>query len=813
MASIQSLGAGSGLLTSELVEDIVAAEREATDLRLDAKKAEFEAKISAYGAIRSGLDALTRASGKLGDSDQFLVNTVTSTDESSVTASADATATPAIHTVEVLATARAHSLVTARYDSIDDVVGEGTIDIRFGTTTFTEGTYDTFEENPERAAAQITIDSTNNTLVGMRDAINTAAVGVTATLVNDGQGFVLVLTSDQTGKEHSMEITVTEGANPGLSVLNYNATDNTPGTHLTQSVEADDASVVVNGIAITRDTNVVRDVVSGVTFNINGMNVGEPAQVTVAQDTSAIVDRLQTFVDAFNELKALTDDLTDFDSDEGVGSLLTGDSTVRTLLSQMRKFMYSSVDDVEATGLRALVDLGLSTNQNADYALQFNALKFQSALSANPEGVVALLADQTRASDSQISVTYFQSDTVAGNYEVEVTTAATQGTYVGSSVAGLAGPITIDDDNDTLSVTVDGVTSGTITLAQGSYTDGTALAVQLQTQINQDANLKAAGKEVFVTYDTTEQTLTLGSTTYGSKSNIGIDALDTNTVAELGLAIANSDNNVGQDVAGTINGIEGLGVGQFLSIPSGPAAATQGTYKGQAISGFETAPLTIDATNDTFRLSLDGVISNDINLTLGDYSTGSELASEIQAQINADPALSAAGHTATVSWDGANSRFVIKSDAEGLGSQANITFAEAGVVSDLGLLVAQGEKGKNASSIPDNAAGLQIQVQGDALGERGTVTLVRGVMNQIEAFLKNFTGATGTLTNKVNSLDEQVAEVNDEAADFSKRMNVLEERLRTQFAAADALIATLNNTSDFLKQQLASLPGYSRENK
>ena len=812
MTSIQSLGVGSGLLTSELVEDIIAAEREATDLRLEAKRAEFDAKISAYGAIRSSLDGLISASGALGDSDAFLLNTASSTNEGAVTASSDATATPGIHTVEVLATARAHSLTSARYDSVDEIVGDGTIDIRFGATTFSGGSYDSFTENPERASAQITIDSSNNTLAGVRDAINAAGVGINAAIVDDGEGFVLVLTSEQTGEDHSMELTVTEGTTPGLAAFNFNATDNTPGTNLTQTVDADDATVVIDGITVTRETNVVQDVIEGVTFNVVGNNAGAPATVTIAQDNSAITERMQAFVDAYNSVKQLTDDLTEFDEDEGVGALLTGDSTVRTLLSQLRKFMYRSVDNVASDNLRALVDLGISTNQNADFILEFDSSAFQSALQSNPNDIVALLADQTRASDTQISVTGFTSGTVAGSYDIEITTAATQAQLVGTTVAGLASTITVDDDNDTLSVTVDGISSGTVTLAQGDYDDGEALALQIQTQINQDSNLRAAGAEVSVTYDDVNQTLILSSTTYGSKSNIGIDAVDTSTVAEFGLSVVSSASNVGLDVEGTINGVSGTGTGQFLTIPSGPVPATSAVYKGQSVATFDSAPVTVDADNDTFRIAVDGTLSNDINVTQGSYNTPAELATELTTQINADSTLTASELSVSVNWDAANQRFVITSASEGEESEVNITFAEANLVTDFGLNVGVGEKGKKASTVADPASGLQVRVQGTDVGERGTITLVRGVMNQVETFLRNFTGFTGALTTRVDGLEEQIADVEEESVRFSDRMDLLEERLRIQFAAADALISTLNNTSSFLDQQLANLPGYSRDN-
>ncbi len=810
MASIQSLGVGSGLLTSELVDDIIAAEREATDLRLDAKRAEFSAKISAYGALRSAIDTVIGTSSAISSADEFLINQAASNNEGAVTASVDGTADPGIHTVEVLATARAHTLTSIRYDSLDTVVGEGTIDVRFGTTTFVGGAYDSFTENAERASGQITIDASNNTLAGVRNAINAAGTGVVASIVDDGQGFVLVLTSDRTGEDHSMELTVTESGDAGLSALAFNASENTAGTNLTQTVDADDTIAVVDGITVTRETNVIEDVIPGVTFNVVGNNAGLPATITVSQDVEAIKSQVQAFIDAFNDLQALTNELTDFDEDEGVGALLTGDATVRGLLAQVRRFLSRSVEEVASSSFRALVDVGISTDQNAGYALRLNSAKFTSALTGNANDVAAVLAAQTRASDNQITFLGFQDTTRAGTYDVDITALATQGTLAGATTAGLAGPVTIDDDNDTLRVTVNDVDSGLITLAQGSYADGEALAQELESQINQDTALQAGGAAVTVTYDSDNQQLLLSSNRYGATSNIGIISVDTDTLTDFGLAVVSETANVGTNVAGTINGVQGNGTGQLLSLPSSPADATAGVYNGQAVTSFDTLPFTIDDSNDRFRISIDGLTSADINLTQGSYSTAAELATELQTQINADADFALTERSVAVVWDAADARFEITSASTGAISTVGITFAEEGVVSDLGLTVAQGNAGKIASSQADPAGGIQLLVQGTKIGDRGTVTLARGVMNQLEAYLSEFVGLTGTLTNKVASLDEQVADVDQEAADFADRMDLLEERLRFQFAAADALISTLNSTSEFLTQQLATLPGYTR---
>lgn len=810
MASIQSLGVGSGLLTSELVEDIIAAEREATDLRISAKRAEFDARISAFGAVKSTLGTLRSAADALSSSSTLLSKLATSSNETAVSATATASAETGVHSVEVLSLARSHTLATIQFDDIDSVIGDGTLDFRFGTTTFDAGNYDTFTENPERAGASITIDSSNNTVTGIRDTINEAGIGVTANIVNDGTGYVLVLTADASGEDNSMEITVTEGGVPGLSALDFNAAASTPGVNMTQTVAADDATLNVDGIVITRETNTISEVISGVTFNAQSLNPGAPATITISQDTSGMAERMQAFVDAYNSVKSLTDQLTDFDEDSETGALLIGDSTVRGIRAQMRRFLGGSVPDLESSAIRSLVDLGITTNQDAGFQLQFDSQEFLAALNSAPDDVAALLADQKRASDNLIRFVSFQPGTDAGEYDVEITQLATQGTLLGQSEPSLNGNNRIDDDNDELGVVVDGVTSNSITLAQGNYT-AEELAQELETQINADANLSGANVSVSVTYNSVDRRFEFVSASFGSSSQFGISSLDTNSTADLGLVIDTGESGQGVDVAGTINGIAGTGAGQFLNIPSGPVPATAGAYQGVGITGFDTPPLTLDGSNNNFTLAVDGITSNSILLTEQDYTTGAELATELQTQINADAALSAAGKSVTVTYDAINKSFVIGSDTTGNGSTINMVAVAAGTETALGFSVGPGEQGKPAGKVADSASGVQIQVLGGEIGPRGTVTLVRGVMNQFDRYLDSILNFGGTLDNKLSGLDDRLSDLDEESTEFNKRMDLLEDRLRLQFAAADALISELNSTASFLDQQLASLPGYTRE--
>ncbi len=804
MASIQSLGIGSGLLTSDLIDKIISSERDATDARMTAKKAEIDAKVSAFGAVKNTIDALRTKAKALGDASTLLINTATSSD-ASVSAAATNKARGGVHTVEVSALARAHTIASRRFDDITSVVGSGTLEFTFGTTSFTSGgAYDTFTANADRTTASVVIGDNNNSLAGVRDAINAAGIGVTANIVNDGQGYRLVLASDDLGAANSMRINVTEGTTPGLTALAFNATASTPDTNMTQTVAAEDAALTIDGIPITRDSNAVSGVVDGLTFNLQSVNAGSPAVVTVAQDTAGIAEKMRAFVDAFNDVRALTEQLTAYKPDEKQGSLLTGDAAVRSLRAQLQRILLASVNGVGSGSVRSLVDVGVTSDQDNQYYLTLDESKLTAALAKDPAGVQGLLASQSSASDSLIDFAGFGSKTAAGSYAVNVTQLATHGAIAGAALGtGAFAPITIGDTNDTLTVSIDGLTSGALALTHGTYATGAAMAAELQTQINADESLKAAGISATVTFDPADNHFTIASSRYGATSTASVAAIDTDTTATLGFSVA--DGVDGLDVAGTINGVTATGSGQFLNVPSGPQPASSGFFRGAATAAF-TAPLTLDATNNTFAVRVDGISSGVITLTQGDYASGDALAAEIETRINADAALSTAGVSVSVAYDATSRRFTVTSATKGATSAVGFTTVAAGAVTALGFAVGSGTAGRDAATVADAAAGVSLLIRGGVLGDRGTATLVRGVMNRVDQTLNDALSFGGLFANKQSSLDAQAKDLADQKTAFDARMTALQTRLQTQFAAADALISQLNSTSTFLSQQLSALP-------
>ncbi len=800
MPSIQSLGAGSGLLTSDLVDQIVAAERSATDLRI-------QAELSAFGSLRNLTEKLQTSASALSVASNFDIRTAVSSDPGVVSVSATSAADIGSHSVEVTQLARAHTIASQAFASPDTIVGTGQLDFRFGTTTFSGSTYSGFTVNPDIPGGSVTISATNATLAGLRDAINDAALGVSASLIDDGSGFRLVLRSDQTGEDVSMEVVATEGTVPGLSAFAFNAGAATPGVNMEQTVAAADAQVEIDGITVSRASNTVTGALPGVTLNLLATNAGAPASVSVSRNVDAATQLVQSFVDDFNAVLDLTDQLTAFDPDTQEAGLLLGDPAVRGIVGQLRRALNEQVTSLGAGAARSLIDIGIETDQNDGFHLSFDASVMSAALNSDADAVTALFAEHGFATSG--AVEYFGSTplTSNGQYAVEITRAPTQG-FVRGVAAALGGPLTVDAGNDDLMVTVDGESSGAIQLTQGNYADGNALAAEIERQINADAKLAAKGIEVMVSVDASNR-LVITSQRFGSASRVDIDSVDVNTLADFGLDVSSGAPTAGLDVSGRIDGRPASGVDAVLTLGADLQAATSGLVR-TGRSAIDAGSVTLDATNNNFTVQVDGVQSGTVNLTQQVYSSGAALAAELQAQINADANLAAAGKTVTVSYVANTGAFEITSASQGAGSSVVFDTVPAATDAIFGFGAGVGFSGTDAATTVSEAAGLQVKAASSSLGVSATLTFSRGVMSLFDAVLEGINGADGSLDSRTSTLDAALEDLDQEEADFETRMKAFEERLRSQFAAADALIAQLNATSEFITQQVALLPLTSR---
>ncbi len=562
--NIATPGVGSNLDVTGIIQSLMDFESRPL-LLLDQKEAAFQAELSGYGSLSSAISSFQTAVTGLSDVSKYINLLATSSDVTLFTATADASANPGAYSIETTALAANQKLVATGQADTTSSIGTGTLTFDFGTISggsFDSGTGKytgaSFASNGA-GVKTVTIDSTNDSLSGIRDAINAANIGVTATIVNDGSAstpYRLSLTSDNIGLKNSIKISVSgDAALDTLLGQDPAATQN-----LSETVTAADSAFQVDGVPITKSSNTITDVIEGVTLNLVKTNNGSPATLTITRDTTTVTGSVGSFVAAYNTVKAALDELTAYDPTTRATGLLQGDTSVINMETQINRILTSSITALSGS-LTTLNDVGISFQE--DGTLELDSAKLQTAIDNNYDDIAGIFIAQGKPTDSLIKYVSGTDETEAGNYAVNITTLATQGKEVGSAAAGLTITLGV---NDTIDLTVDS-TSGTITLAAGTYASAAALATEVQSKINGLSTFSDAGVSVSVTESA--GVLTITSTGYGSASRVDV----TGGNGETNLVGASATTTNGVNVAGTINGAATTGFGQFLTVNTGNEAA------------------------------------------------------------------------------------------------------------------------------------------------------------------------------------------------------------------------------------------------
>ena len=361
MPSIVSSGIGSGLDIAGIVQQLVAAEGQPVESRLGQQEFRAQAKLSAFGSLKSALASMRDNLEVMQSLDQFLSRKATSGNEGKFTVSAGTSALPASYSLEVVQTAQAQKLTSGAFLDSDAVVGTGTLTVAVGASTM-----------------DLDITAGNNTLAGVRDAINTASdnPGVSATIVNADSGSYLIMTADDTGAANSITVTQT-GGDGGLSALEYDPANSL--FSLTESIAPQDALIRIDGLDVMNDSNTFVGAVEGVTITVLASTGGATESLTVANDEDAARELINKFVDSYNELITTVDSLTAYNADSEQGAPLLGDSTIRGIRDQIRREMSVAVQDIDAN-FSMLSDVGIE-------------LQLDGKLSVNDDQLSNVLAD------------------------------------------------------------------------------------------------------------------------------------------------------------------------------------------------------------------------------------------------------------------------------------------------------------------------------------------------------------------------------------------------------------------------------------
>ena len=326
MASVSSLGIGSNLPLDTLLTNLTTAEKGRLT-PITAQQSSYSAKLTAYGSLKSAIEKFQTANTALNDATLFKSSTATSSStDLAVTTTAGAAAGK--YTISVTQLAQAQSLATNGSASATD---------KQSSVSSTDRKIIITQPGREKPL-EIKLSDDQTSLNGIRDAVNTADSGVSASVIKNKSGeYQLVISSAETGVDNAMTINVT-GDSELNALIGYDAASSTGG--LKETIPAKNALLTINNIEVESASNTVKDTPEGVTLSLTKEVTNAVVTVTKSNDKSttaikAWVDAYNSMLDTFSSLTKYTEVEAGADQNTGNGVLL-GDSAVRTIQTGIR---------------------------------------------------------------------------------------------------------------------------------------------------------------------------------------------------------------------------------------------------------------------------------------------------------------------------------------------------------------------------------------------------------------------------------------------------------------------------------------------
>lgn len=610
---ISALGTGSGIDTNKLADQLTEANKKVQADRLSSKKTLLETQISDYGLLRSSLSKLESAAAALGSSDTFNAKSLSVPDTKLLNITKlDAKAAAGGYQLKVEQVAQSQSISSGTFSSMTDPIGKGTLVIRLGEWNAALNDFEV--DSSKTDGATITIDDSNNSLTGLRDAINKKNIGVSASIVSDGGSYRLLLTS-KSGAKNEIEITATEEAgSPGLAQFNFNETTR----NLTQQQEGLDAKIRVNGLLVNRESNQIKDVIDGLEFDLFGASLTETVSISINEDKSVGEKAIRDFVAAYNTFKTEVEKLVGFDAELKDYGSLKADPLAKNLTQGVRNFLSGAIPGL-SDGFTSLSSLGIRTERDGSLKIIEDEPNtgFRAAIDQHYALVRDLFVPKTSSSAANITVNKFTAQSKPGTYDVVITQQPSKGKLTGAAIAETF-PLDTTGKDYNFKIKLDGTETALITLPAGkTYASATELASDIQSLINLDSNLKTVKSTLAVSVDAGKLVFT--SDTYGSSSKIEFTAISSD-MSDLGISLGAGVS--GTDVGGTVAGKAAFGYGNVLL----PALGTDAEGLSMTIQPGATGG-TI-----TFSRGFAGGLSNLVN----DYLKSSGVIKDRETTINKD---------------------------------------------------------------------------------------------------------------------------------------------------------------------------------
>ena len=645
-----------------------------------------------------------------------------------------------------------------------------------------------------------TITDTNvDTIDGLLTQIETVfGLGASSATV-DSNGQILI--TDDSAGDSQLSVTI-QTDNAGGGTLDFGTVDITTEGYGMESTAGQDVKVVIDGVAVTRSSNSIDDVIAGVTLDIARVDVTDfsTVNITISRDTDSIKGKVNEFTDSYNEIMENINQHFAYNEETKKAGVLSGESTLRTIKSIIQNTISNAIPLLPADS-NSLPLIGITSDKYGKLSVKDST--FLTKINSDFNAVKRLFVAEGTTTNSEITYVSHTKNTVGGEFAVTINTVASQATETGTQVltngigAGLTDTLTITDTSSgrvaTISLDGDAESGNSIdnivnTINSELGTDRTQVLAGLnaQTQITGGAPITATTK--FNEIDTTggpgtdlnnNDIIYYSGTTRSGLSisdSYTISNVSTDTVQNFLSAIENAYDN---QVKATINS-------------SGKIVVTDSTIGDSQLSISITEPGGLDFGTVLETNVADGGVNGRFAMEITASKDGSD-----KLVLTHDSYGSAFGFTTT--------------EASALLGTVG-TYTGVDVVGSINGEAATGTGQTLVGDAPPDISsstsieGLTIEVTSTTTGSKGNVRLTMGVgemmYNNVDSVTDQF---DGLLTIRMDGLQDTIDDMQDSVVAMEKRLAMETLRLNKTFVALELNLSKLQSVSSFMAQQLGQL--------
>ncbi len=769
MASVSSIdGIVSGMNTQGIIDAMMKMEQGQVDL-YSARQAEYTQKLTSWQSINSYMLGFKTQLDILAKPSLWNTKSVVSSNEDAIVATSSGSSANGTYFLSVNQLARNHQIASQGYSESSAIVGTGSIEIKLGSGT----------------SKTITLDSGNNSLESLKEAINNADAGVTAAIINDGSknnSYRLILTANETGSANQISVisSLSGGTAPDFTTASFDTAEK-----LIWASTSTSNPFLGSSAHYTGSTN------KTYTFTVGGSGAQTVGSGPITLNWTDGTNSGTVAIDMAGSDAALTgagsDGLT---INLGSGVVNAGDS-----------FQIQALAPTLQAGQDAIMQLGSTDSGGSPIQITSGTNKITTLI----DGVSLDLKQATTTAvmikvDNDYSSIAKSAEELISKYNAFADFVDQQMAY--NSGTGKAGVLL--GESSLINLLSDVRTSITSSIAglAGPYTKLSDVGIKFNTK----------GR------------LEFSSATFTSK----LDA-SPEDIRKLFLAAGTSSNSYIKYISSGAKTIA-RSSGYDVDITKAPE---QGAFAAGSIPNPATTPLVIDSTNSNMQIKINGYLSNTISLEQRAYSTGAELAEEIENKINAD--ISLGSNDVVVEWvdEGANGHLKITSALWGANSKVEISGepltsahtilgftngtstvgvdVEGTINGEPATGVGQILTGKDGNATTDGMK-LEIDLTAGQLvdGAEGRVTLTKGFAALISDKMSRYTDpSTGILSSKAGSIQKQVDNLKDTITRMQTQLEKKRESLYQQFRNMENTLAKLQSQQMYLSAAITSLGGSS----